>query len=332
MRRATFLTMAAAPLLFPRAVRAQADVDPATSSARPALRVLLGAGDASPATPGTFSFAGRLYRGSFARLANGQILNTVDLEEYLYSVVPTEMPSGWRATALAAQAICARTYVLQRSDPRRDYDLVPSELDQVYRGMQSESPAATAAVDATAGRVLRYGEAFAHVAYSSCCGGHTEGAADAWGSLSMPYLAGVVCTSCTASPNYRWSVSFTLDDIAAPFANSLAGLGDLQDLEILGRDSSGRVRAFGLRARGGSITVQGGAFRRAVGARALRSLLITSLQRSPDGQTLAMQGGGLGHGVGLCQWGARGMADGGATAQSILAYYLPGTFLSGLSS
>ncbi len=300
------------------------------SSPRPALRVLLGAGDASPEAPGSFSFEGRLYRGAFTRLDDGQILNTVDLEEYLYSVVPTEMPAGWPAAALAAQTICARTYVLQRSDPRRAYDLVPSELDQVYHGMQSESPAATAAVNATAGRVLRYADGFARVAYSSCCGGHTEAAADAWGSVAIPYLGGVVCTSCTDSPNYRWSASLSLDTIAAPFAASLTGLGRVEDLDIAGRDASGRVRAFMLRAEAGSITVQGSAFRRAIGVRALRSLLIVTLTRASDGATLAMEGGGLGHGVGMCQWGARGMAEGGATANAILAYYLPGTVVDEL--
>jgi stage II sporulation protein D len=331
VRRARFLILAASPLLTLRPVWAQSDADPASSSARQALRVLLGQGEATPASPDTFSFQGRLYRGQFARLDDGQIVNLVDLEAYLCSVVPGEMPSRWPPEALQTQAICARTYVLQRSDPRRSYDLVPSELDQVYKGMQGESPLATVAVTTTAGRVLRFGGAFARVAYSSCCGGRTEAAADVWGSGSIPYLNGVPCTSCAASPNFRWTVAVTLESIAGSLSASLAQVGALQDLRIASRDASGRTRAFELVGASGSTTVGGSVFRRAVGPRTLRSLLIASLQRSPDAQQFEITGGGLGHGVGLCQWGARGMALDGADAATILAHYFPGTSVEDLA-
>jgi stage II sporulation protein D len=330
MRRAAFLMLAAAPLLCVRTVRAQSDADPATSSTRQALRVVLGPGDASPVSQRSFVFEGRAYRGTFTRLDDGRIVNLVDLEEYLYSVVPSEMSPSWPPSALAAQCICARTYVLQRSDPRRAYDLVPSELDQVYRGIAGEAPDATAAVTATTGRVLRFGGDFARVAFSSCCGGHTEAASDAWGSSPIPYLAGVACTWCTASPNYRWSATLMLDTIAAPFADSLAPFGALEDIHIAGRDGSGRARAFELRASGGSFVVKGSAFRRAIGSRVLRSLLITNLARSTDARAIAIEGGGLGHGVGLCQWGARGMALDGTAVPEILAHYFPGTVVADL--
>ena len=128
--------LAPAAFLVARRARAQDDVDPASSAARQALRVLLGQGDAQPSVGQTFSFDGKLYRGTFQRTADGQIVDLVDLEGYLYSVVPREMPSSWPVWALEAQSICARTYVLQRSDPRRAYDLVPSEVDQRYDGLE----------------------------------------------------------------------------------------------------------------------------------------------------------------------------------------------------
>lgn len=330
MRRSLFLMLAAAPLLRPCRVQAQTDADPAMTSARPALRVLLGPGEASLATEDTFAFQGRLYRGSFTRLDDGRIVNLVDLEAYLCSVVPAEMSPLWPAAALEAQSICARTYVLQRSDPRRPYDLVPSELDQVYRGVEGESPNASAAVNATARQVLRFGAAFAQVAYSSCCGGHTEASSDAWRSPAIPYLEGVVCASCSDSPYFRWKTVLTLDAIAQPFLGALAALGTLDDLRITARDASGRARAFELVTSGGSTIVAGSAFRLAIGARVLRSLLITDLQRLQEGAAMAIEGGGLGHGVGLCQWGARGMAFAGTSAPAILAYYFPGTVVEDL--
>lgn len=295
------------------------------SAARPALRVLLGNGDAQSAGTNSFTFDGRLYRGTFSRLDDGQIVNLVDLEQYLASVVPAEMSPRWPAAALQAQAICARTYVLQRSDPRRPYDLVPSEADQVYRGVAGESPGANESIFATAGQVLRYNGGFAHVAYSSCCGGHTEAGFEAWGGAPIPYLNGVLCTWCEPSPYFRWTTSLELDTIAAAFAQPLAAVGPLQDLSIAERDASGRARNMALHARAGTVIVAGTDFRRSIGPRVLRSLLITNLGRSADGTSFTVAGGGLGHGVGLCQWGARGMGAGAATAAQILSYYFPGT-------
>jgi stage II sporulation protein D len=330
MRRGCFLLLAAAPFVVSRAARAQSDADPESTASAPALRVLLGAGTAAPGVAGTFTFNDRLYRGTFSRLADGEIVNLVDIEAYLASVVPSEMSPSWPAAALQAQAICARTYVLQRSDPLREYDLVPSELDQVYRGVEGESLTSTAAVRATVGQVLQYNGLFARVAYSSCCGGHTEAAADLWGGAPIAYLSGVLCTSCAASPNFRWSATLPLTAIAARFAAPLAILGSLEDVRIAERDASGRVRAFDLVAGGASVRVAGSAFRRAVGTRTLRSLLVMSAQRSPDGTTVDLDGAGLGHGVGLCQWGARGMAAEGRDAAAILAAYFPGTVAGNL--
>jgi stage II sporulation protein D len=320
-----------AAFLVARRARAQDDVDPASSAARQALRVLLGQGDAQPSVGQTFSFDGKLYRGTFERTADGQIVDLVDLEGYLYSVVPREMPSSWPVAALEAQATCARTYVLQRSDPRRAYDLVPSEVDQRYDGLSAETPAAVAAVDATAGSVLSFAGAFAQIAYSSCCGGHTEAAFDAWGSSAPPYLSGVSCTTCSDSPNYRWQRNLAFEAIGSRLSGSLATLGNLNDVRIVERDGSGRARTIELLTDRGSAVVSGSAFRRAVGSRVLPSLLLTDVQRALDGSGVLFTGGGLGHGVGLCQWGARGMALTGRQPSEILGFYFPGTDIQNLT-
>ncbi len=316
-------------LLCARQARAQDDADPATSSRRQALRVLLGRGDATPAAQG-FTFEGKLYRGTFARAADGQVVNVVDLEEYLYSVVSREMPAGWPPAALETQAICARTYVLQRSDPRRSYDVVPSELDQLYDGIAGETVSGIAAVDATAGSVLTFGGGFAQIAYSSCCGGHTESSSDAWGNAAIPYLSGVLCAYCADSPNYRWERNLSFDAIASRL-RTLAPPARIDDLRVSVRDASGRARAFDLVTEGGNAIVPGSAFRRAVGSRVLPSLLLTNVRRLAGNAAVLIDGGGLGHGVGLCQWGARGMALAGSAASEILALYFPGTAVHALS-
>ena len=330
-RRRFVASVAALP--FAASLRARAfaqavpeEYDPAISAPAAALRVLLGHGDASP-SPGGFTFNGRAYRGTFERTPDGQIVSTVGLEDYLYSVVPREMSPSWPAAALEAQAICARTYVLQRSNPRRNYDVVPSELDQVYGGLASESPAARAAVDATRDQVLRYGDRFAEIMYSSCCGGHTEASSDAWGGAPFPYLQGVVCTTCTASPDFHWQRDVPLATLASAFASDLAPYGALREVRVSAVDGSGRARMVELVAERGSAFVKGSVFRMRAGARVVRSLLISKIDAAqPD--VLSIEGSGLGHGVGLCQWGARGMAQQGRTSREILSWYFPGTALA----
>ncbi|HEX8805352.1 MAG TPA: SpoIID/LytB domain-containing protein [Candidatus Aquilonibacter sp.] len=325
--RSTFLTVSLATLAAPftRAFANQ-EADPAMSSNAAELRVLLGPGTLANATNAGFTFNGEAYRGRASRLSDGNVVSTVSLEEYLYSVVPHEMTPSWPAAALQAQAVCARTYVLQRSDPRRPYDVVPSELDQVYTGIDSETPATRAAVDATAGMVVRYGEEYARVMYSSCCGGHTEAINEAWGGVAVPYLGGVVCTTCTASPYYRWNRELELAAVAATFASELQPVGSLQTLLEGDRDASGRARTIVLQAQRGAIPIKGGTFRLRVGTRVVPSLLISRLDPATKAaQRVAIEGGGLGHGVGLCQWGARGLALGGAAFSDILRFYFPGT-------
>lgn len=332
MRRGAFLAAAlAAPAFFAArsSALAQDEYDPASAARVPSLRVLLGSGAAAPNPGGGFTFNGRAYRGTFSPSPEGAIVNTIGLEEYLYSVVPREMPQSWPSQALQAQAVCARTYVLQRSNPRRAYDLVPSELDQVYEGVAAETATGRAAVDATAGRVVHFGSGYAEVMYSSCCGGRTEDSSDVWGGAPFPYLAGVACAYCADSPNFRWQRTIDRIAVGSAFAQELEPYGALTAVRAGERDASGRVRTVELVGARGSAFVKGSAFRSRIGSRILPSLLITRIDATPgDPERLAVEGGGLGHGVGLCQWGARGYALAGGSARDILGLYFPGTIVA----
>ncbi len=257
------------------------------------------------------------------------MINTVPLEQYLYSVVSREMPRTWPAAALQTQAILARTYVLQRSNPSRAYDLVPSEADQVYTGIDAEHPETSAAVDGTAGMVLRFGNAFAQALYSSCCGGHTEASSQAWGGPPLAYLSGVTCAYCAGSPWYQWTQNFPLEALQQALAQQLTAVGDLEDITLDPPDGSGRSHFWNFQGATGTQRMKAADVRRQLGTRRLPSLLVRRLAVSPPApqgeRTLAIEGGGLGHGVGLCQWGARGMAMTGADAASIVSFYFPGT-------
>lgn len=332
MRRRNFLAAFAAGLLysFPSPLFARdPESDPAEGSGAASLRVLLGRGTARHLDGQTFTYNGRRYRGTFEYTQSGDIISTVPVEQYLYSVVSREMPRSWPDAALQAQAIAARTYVLQRSNPRRNYDVVTSESDQVYTGMDAESPATTAAVDASAGKVLRYNNAFATIAYSSCCGGHTEAAADAWaGGSTAAYLQGVVCPNCTDSPWYRWSKTSPMDRVTAALGERIVSLGGIDTIGIGDRDASGRARFVTANGPDGQAQIPAADFRRALGTRNIPSVLLRRIDVGDNVQgtrNLTVDGGGLGHGVGLCQWGARGMARNDASPEDILTFYFPGT-------
>jgi len=333
--RAHFLGGLAAVLAAAPAFAQQEDpdvADPAMTGNAPALRVLLGKGPASRLDAGTFLFGGRRYRGTFTMLPDGGVVSTVPLEEYLYSVVSREMPSSWPQAALQAQAIVARTYVLQRSTPRRSYDLVPSEADQVYTGIDAENNSTTAAVKATSGQVVRFGDGFASVMYSSCCGGHTEASSEAWGGPALEYLGGVACPYCTDSPWYRWSQNVPLQRLREGLGDKAGSIGEIRDVTVDRPDASGRIRFATVSGNNGMLRVKGSDLRRALGTRTMPSLLVRKLAVNTEpadapqaDPTLTIEGGGLGHGVGLCQWGARGLARTGAAAAAILSFYYPGT-------
>ncbi len=301
--------------------------DPATQLHLQSLRVLLGQGQAQTLDAQTFVFEGRRFRGTFSNSAAG-VVSTVPLEQYLYSVVPREMPRAWPSAALQAQAIVARTYVLARSNPQRDYDLIPSQANQVYTGMDAEHPESSAAVDATSGTILRFAGGFANSAYSSCCGGHTENSADAWGGPPLKYLSGVRCTFCVDSPWFAWSQTIPEQKLRAALRPRLASIGDLRDVTLDPADASGRAHTWTFEGENGWVRIKAAQVRQAAGTRTIPSLLIHRMQfdcPDPTPASLTVQGSGLGHGVGLCQWGARGMAIAGHDARAILLFYYPGT-------
>jgi stage II sporulation protein D len=328
VNRLEFLALLGASTGSSALAHAQDDVtDPANSANTQALRVLLGKGTAQKIDDASFLFDGRPYRGTFVEAPSG-IVSIVPLEQYLFSVVSREMPHSWPAAALQTQAMVARTYVLQRSSPAHDYDLVPSEADQVYTGIDAERAQTNAAVDATAGMVLRFGSGFAQVMYSSCCGGHTEASSQAWNGPVLQYLSGVNCPYCTQSPWYKWTQNVDLAVVRSALAAQLQDLGDLQSVTLDPPDPSGRARFWNFTGTTGAQRIKAGDVRRALGTRTLPSLLVRRLtlsQQTQAARTLVIEGAGLGHGVGLCQWGARGMALTGADARQILNFYYPGT-------
>jgi stage II sporulation protein D len=257
-------------------------------------------------------------------------ITALDVEKYLYGVVPLESPPSWPPAALQAQAIVARTYALQKRTLSRNYDLVANDSDQRYGGPAAENPSTTAAVDATRGQTLTYLGGPASVFYSACCGGHSADADALWGHAGLSYLRGVDDPYCTAAPDYRWQRSLPLDRARAALADKFSGMPLVAQLND--PDDSGRPQTVTFRGDGGAaLALSVSEVRRRFGSDTVRSLWLRQIafDRTQAVPLVVIEGSGRGHGVGLCQWGARGMALQGAGASAILAHFFPGTAVTG---
>jgi Sporulation protein and related proteins len=162
------------------------------------------------ATPLVFK---KPYRGTFTVTSDGKkitLVNTVPLEQYLYAVVPSEMPKTWLPEALKTQAVAARSYALAVRKTSGPFDVYDDTRSQVYGGVNAESPSTTAAVDATVGGVLTYGGKIAITYFFSTSGGRTAAINDVWKSAPVPYLVSVADPYDSLSPYHDWGpLAFT---------------------------------------------------------------------------------------------------------------------------
>jgi stage II sporulation protein D (peptidoglycan lytic transglycosylase) len=253
-------------------------------------------------------------------------VNIVDLEQYLYGVVGSEMPSSWPAAALKAQAVVARTYAIGRLGIRDDlgYDLIAGEADQAYQGIDGESAAVIAAVDATRGAILVFDGQIVHAYYSADDGGFTaDGAAL---SDPQPYLVPLRDPYATGSPDRSWSARVDAAEFAQSVNALIAPVGSLTDVSMGSTDISGRLRSVLVSGSRGTTSLSGFDFRRLAGRHLVRSTRISSV--SLNGRVIRVMGTGFGHGVGMSQWGARTMAANRFDFAGILRFYFRGTALT----
>jgi len=245
----------------------------------------------SSATP-PLRFGKSPYRGTLQLVSNGkrlQVVNVLPLESYVLGVVGREMPSNWPAAALEAQAVAARSYALAELETvvtARAYDLYSDTRSQVYGGIAAESPAVTAAVQATGREVVLYGGKVATTYFSSSSGGRTVSAAEAWGK-NVPYLVSVDDPYDTLSPYHDWG-PVLVDSRKA--ARALKVPGDLVAFDpVVG--TSGHVTQVDAVGTKGGVKVSGSAVRSALG---LRSTWFTAgfLALVPPADPVAYGGSG----------------------------------------
>lgn len=257
-----------------------------------------------------------------------RLINEVDLEDYLESVAPSEMPSSFPEEALKAQAVAARSYTMAGLGKHADLgaDLCDTTCCQAYRGASAASDRSTSAVRQTKGQYLTTNGKPLHAQYSACCGGHTK-AIPALGTSSAAVDAPSpeAAAYCSEARYFRWEYRLAQADLLKAAGESRPT--PLRRLKVCARDNSGRIEKLELEHDFGTSELSGAAFREKIGNSRIRSTLCRFSVDLATGD-LIVQGNGWGHGIGLCQWGARGMALAGRNYREILEHYYPGAPLS----
>jgi stage II sporulation protein D len=220
---------------------------------------------------------GRAFRGELTveRSPGGlAVVNTVPLERYVRSVVPSELPDDWQPAAYRAQAVAARSYAVANINPAKAFDLYGDPRSQTYGGIAAETPATNQAAAQTAGQALAYDDHVIVALYDSSSGGRTAAVEDAFpGASPEPYLVSVTDPFDSISPYHRWQVALTGEQIRAK-------LGFDADSIRVQHDASGLASTVLLATPGERRELTGRNFAAALGLQSARfSLALVTLER-----------------------------------------------------
>jgi stage II sporulation protein D len=259
------------------------------------------------------------------------VVNELPLEEYVVGVVRAEASEKWPLEMLRAQAMVARTYAAHHRllSAGKPFHIMASTAHQQFAGrVPATSPAWAAARD-TAGQVLLWeGEVFPAF-YHTESGGYTEDPRSVFAARNMPGLKPVRCDFSAGSPHFYWSLDLRLSEVAETLRRNGVDSGAISAIDVTERTPSLRASVVTVRSDRGAVAVRGNDFRRMLGYDAFKSTLFAVVL---DGDWARFTGRGYGHGVGMCQWGAKGMAEQGYSARQILEYFYPGTTFGSLEA
>lgn len=300
------------------------------------------------------------------------LINRLPLEDYLRGVVPKEIPAGWPMAALKAQAIAARTYTLANLNRHRDgeFQLCATTHCQVYEGLNGENPNTDQAISETNHMVITYNGKLISAVYHDSSGGYTKDASEIW-SDSVPYLKPASGWDLD-SPYSQWTRSFSWEELQVKLNKSYPEIGELKQLLPAAYGSDGRIIKLTLKSAKGEVVISGEQFRHStdipssnikigivygpepiitlwwLGGKdpevissepAITGATTETFEPTYDSQLqnkipirLEIRGAGRGHGVGLSQWGAKGMAEAGYNEQQILEHFYPGATLTKMAA
>lgn len=286
---------------------------------------------------GAISLGERAFRGKLlvhARAGQCLVVNVLDLDRYIAGVIGREMSPGWPLEALKAQAVASRSYAYHQMEAGRgrDFDLESTTQDQVYEGTKGESASTVLAAEATKGEVLEFGKETLKAYFHANCGGATEVPGFVWGGEVKAFRSVICPYHRRPRDRSRWSIRVSvaqLESALKKVAGLLpSGFRHLASLEAGALNVSRRLADIALQdTRGNSVLVSANTFRNALGNTRVKS---TSFRIEKGAKGYTLSGEGHGHGVGMCQVGARAMAEEGRSYSQILRFYYPLAKISSL--
>ncbi len=276
-------------------------------------------------------------------------VNCIGMENYLLSVISSEMKASSSTELLKAHAVISRSWLLARVEERRsggacphkNFDVCADDHCQRYQGLtMAVGERVRQAIDQTWGQVLRHGGELCDTRYSKCCGGRTELYSTCWEDKDFPYLQSVEDRFCDCehseilpqilndydmqTPDFHdWTVKYSRAELSG-LVRSRTGVdfGEIISLEPLERGPSGRIKYLRINGTKHSQVIgKELAIRRSLSVTHLKS---SAFEVSVEGDDFVFRGRGWGHGVGLCQIGAAVMASEGYDYRQILAHYYVG--------
>lgn len=303
---------------------------------------------------GVLYLHGKGYKGALKFIYSDNkisIINEVNIEDYLKGVVPYEIGnlSLDKVEAVKAQAIAARTYAIRKMMYRRNnyFDLHSDIRDQVYKGIKEHSDVTDMACEATRGLILTYKHKPIDAKYSSTCGGITADARELWTDKKITYLTPVVDAKshfifkgesfCSKSRYSNWEIQYSKVDFFRLIKENLIHLtgkqeneiGEIKNIKIVKRGASRRVIEVIVYTNRGKYSITKNNIRLLMknSQNPGKSLLSTYFTIKQSNNDILLKGKGYGHGVGMCQYGAMGMASIGYGFREILKHYYHGVRL-----
>lgn len=330
---------------------------------------------------GERSYRGKIEIGRYNKKGLTAV-NVILLEEYLYGVLPSEMPSYWPKEALKAQAVSARSFALYYLNiskyPNEPYTLCDTTFSQVYKGFSGENDLCNQAINETRNQVIYAGDSIIPAYFFSSSGGHTEDSQNVW-SGRVSYLKGVPDIYEIEPTTMPWTKSITKVDIENILKKNNINIGEIKDVQVTSYSDSGRAMGLKIIGTTGEYELVKETMRSWLGLRSRKFTLVKSNYIPPENysivdskeniktihnkvayiingtmetntlntgndqliiftknniktiptisgekDTYIFVGQGNGHGVGMSQSGAKGMANEGFTYKEILEYYFTG--------
>lgn len=276
-----------------------------------------------------FNIGSRNFRGTLRVIKTGnflQVINHIPLELYITGLINSEIASSWPKESIKAQAVAARTYALnqieqtRQKNPSANYDIKSTVMDQVYAGAHLEDIKSYDTVKNTSGEILKQNGKTLPAFYHSCCGGRTEYAHNVWGdSLETPAIEDKFCDG---SPKRGWFLKLSENEFKKTLASNNIKIKKISSITTVPFIDSPRISILLIETDDDIVEIKATKLRQILGYMVFRSTWFEAEKKGPD---IIFKGRGYGHGVGMCQWGAKGMAEAGHSYKEILEFYYPGS-------